>query len=134
MGRHRVGLTTTIVVERSVMSYNGDNGFKGIGVAGSEVATLNGNVANDNGGNGIWSSGGLNNAVWSRNVVNRNSGAGLLVDGGTIVTASGNAGMAGSSSPAMECFGGSVLRSLQDNAVYNLISGGSGCYVPVSGF
>jgi parallel beta-helix repeat protein len=125
------GSTTTIVVERSVISYNGDNGFKGTAAVGSQVATLDGTVANDNGGHGIWSSGGQSISTWSRNVVNRNSGVGLFTDGGAVARASGNAGT-GNISPEMGCASGSLLLSMHNNAASDYVTAG-GCYATISG-
>ena len=74
------GATITLVVERSVMSSNGQNGFRaGTAVGGSGVVTVSRSAINDNGGHGIWILPGIR-AVVSENVLHRNSGSGVFVD------------------------------------------------------
>jgi hypothetical protein len=72
------GATITLVVDRSVMSSNGQNGFRAAVSAGAGVATLSRSTINDNGGNGISMQDGIQGAA-SDNVVHRNSGYGILV-------------------------------------------------------
>jgi hypothetical protein len=78
------GSTLTILVERSVMSYNGQDGFAATAEAGaSVVAALTRNAINDNGGNGIWLQAfGNAKGALSENTLHRNAGNGIRVDGG----------------------------------------------------
>ena len=72
------GATITLVVERSVMSSNGQNGFRaGTAVGGSGVVTVSRSAINDNGGHGVSILPGVNATV-SENVLHRNSGSGVF--------------------------------------------------------
>jgi hypothetical protein len=74
------GTTITLVVERSVMSNNGTNGFRAGGdVAGAGVVTVSRSVINDNGTNGILIGTNVQANV-SENVLHRNSGAGIFAE------------------------------------------------------
>ncbi len=73
------GATITIVVERSIMSSNGQDGFAATAGAGVAAAMLTRNAINDNGGNGVWIQGDTDAAA-SENAVHRNSGAGIFRD------------------------------------------------------
>jgi hypothetical protein len=88
------GATITLVVERSVMSSNGQNGFRAAASAGAGVATVSRSAINDNGGNGVSIEGIIEGFV-SENVVHRNSADGVLVSSALppfyLVTLSGNA-------------------------------------------
>ena len=85
------GATITLVVDRSVLSYNGQNGVRAAASAGAAVANLSRNVINDNGGNGIFMGTAVQASV-SENHFHRNSGYGALVSNSppSVVWLSGN--------------------------------------------
>jgi len=74
------GTTVTIVVERSVLSYNGQDGIAVLAGAGAARATFTRNTINDNGGHGVWVQG-LSFGAASENAVHRNGGNGIFADG-----------------------------------------------------
>ncbi len=79
------GSTLTMLVERSVMSYNGQDGFVVVGENGATAAaTLTRNAINDNGGNGVWLQGNTSGTV-SENTMHRNGGNGFRAVGDTFV-------------------------------------------------
>jgi parallel beta-helix repeat protein len=127
-----VGATITIVVERSVMSYNGQDGFAATAAAGSARVTLTRNAINDNGGHGIWLQGNAGNAIGaaSENAVHRNSGAGIFADNAGLFlsanTAQFNLGFAD-----LACQGG-VMATLGNNSTVSVFSDGT-CYFAGSG-
>jgi len=139
------GATITLVVERSVMSSNGHNGFRADAGMGSGVATVSRSALNDNGFNGISMAGSLHGAV-AETVTHRNSGYGALISNATStnVSLSGNvltgdlAGairVAGPGANAIlsantaigqnTCDGGAGVSSFGNNAMSGMIPGAS---------
>ena len=74
------GSTITLLVQRSGISSNGQNGFRADASAGSGVLTVNQSAINDNGSNGIAFLGHVVVAVFA-NVLHRNSGYGIYIKG-----------------------------------------------------
>ena len=83
------GSTITLVVDRSVLSSNGQNGFRAAASGGSGAVTLSHNTINDNGGDGILILDSVT-ALAFENVAHRNSGGGIFSDGTATVSVTGN--------------------------------------------
>ena len=117
------GATVTLLVDRSVMSNNGQNGFRAAASAGSGVATVSRNAINDNGGDGI--SIGEGTAVTaSENVVHRNSGSGVHVSSTApsgFSTLSGNT-FHGNLSGAIRASGPGTVVAASANNAFNAYS------------
>lgn len=129
-----VGATITIVVERSVMSYNGQDGFAAIAGAGSARVTLTRNAINDNGGHGIWLQGimGAGNAIGAatENAVHRNSGSGIFADNAGLFL-SANTAQFNLGTADLKCEGG-LMATLGNNSTVSVFDG-SNCYFSGSG-
>jgi len=124
------GATITIVVERSVMSYNGQDGFAATSGPGSVVVTLMRNTINDNGGNGVWFQGNNTFGAASENAVHRNSGYGIFVDGTGYSKISANTLWTNGFDFGCNDPGG-VLESLGNNLSTNHVT--NGCYFTSGG-
>jgi parallel beta-helix repeat protein len=111
------GATLTIVVERSVMSYNGQDGVVTNSTTGATAATLTRNMINDNGGHGIWLQGNTKGTA-SENALHRNSGNGIRVEGDTFsIYLSANSAVANLTLPGIVCFtaGTGAVSTLGNN-------------------
>ena len=106
------GATITLLVDRSVISNNGQNGFRAASGAGSGVATVSRSAINDNGGHGISIQGSIQAAA-SENATKRNSGNGALVANARVVL-SGNV-LIGDLSGAIHSMGDSAVVSISAN-------------------
>ena len=117
------GATITLVVDRSVMSNNGQNGFRAAASAGSGVATVSRSAINDNGGDGISIGEGAEVAA-SENVVHRNSGSGVHVSSTApsgFSTLSGNT-FHGNLSGAIRASGPGTVVAASANTAFNAYS------------
>ena len=122
------GATVTIMVERSVMASNGQDGLAAMAGAGTAVATLTRNAINDNGGNGIWMQGNTFGAA-SENAVHRNSGIGIFVDGAAAQARIAANTMSQNLVYDVYCNGPqNQLTSLANNIAFSYQSPG-GCYM-----
>lgn len=109
------GATITIVVERSVLSYNGQDGFAATATAGSADATLARNLVNDNGGHGIWINGNAHGGI-VENVTHRNGGIGIRLDGGIRIYLAANSAVQDLGMAGVVCTDpNGILRSLGNN-------------------
>lgn len=120
--------TITLVVERSVLSNNGQNGFRaGTAVGGSGVVTVSRSAINDNGGHGVWILPGIG-AVVSENVLHRNSGSGVFADLDPSTKIHVSANVANDNLGPKEDVG---CASIGDSRVYfyqnNVLTRGSSC-------
>ena len=117
------GATITLHVDRSVMSNNGQNGFRAAASAGSGVATVSRNAISDNGGDGISIGEGAAVAA-SENVVHRNSGSGVHVSSTApsgFSTLSGNT-FHGNLSGAIRASGPGTVVAASANTAFNAYS------------
>jgi hypothetical protein len=120
------GATATLLVERSVMSNNGQDGFAAVGVTVTDMnAMLTRNAINDNGGHGILVRDGLGAA--SENAVHRNSGIGLLVEGSGRVGIAANTFAWNLGGADISCTAPAVIASLGNSIATSAGFGGS-CY------
>jgi len=125
------GTMVTIVVERSVLSYNGQDGIAVLAGAGAARATFTRNTINDNGGHGVWVQG-LSFGAASENAVHRNGGNGIFADGAPKLWITANS--AGNNlDHDMSCndAAGSSY-SLSNNVAFSSFSFG-GCYKTIVG-
>ncbi len=83
------GATITLMVERSVLSNNGQNGFRADASGGSVVVTVSRSTINDNHGNGLFIGAGVE-AYAIESVFHRNSGAGIVSEADSFVFLNAN--------------------------------------------
>jgi hypothetical protein len=113
------GATVTIVVERSVMASNGQNGFVAISPDGAGVVSVSRSMLNDNGSHGlaILGYGGSIKGIAVENVAHRNSENGIRLDGtASNVLLKGNAGNGNLSTYDLVCLAPGSVYTDRSNA------------------
>jgi hypothetical protein len=131
--------TTTVQLERSILSNNGGEGFRAnvFALANAVVlATLTRNAISRNGGDGVLISAvlpGSATGFLSDNSVQQSGGYGINANGsGAIVRASANVAQSNSGNGDMRCAIGSVFFTYGNNVIE--FTNGTGCFAPTSGF